>query len=71
MVAGIAAVVKALKPSIQVIGVEPTGANAMVQSLVRGERVTLSRVDSFADGVAIKLPGATGVGRWVGADMGG
>jgi cysteine synthase len=25
MVAGIAAVVKALKPSIQVIGVEPTG----------------------------------------------
>lgn len=30
----------------------------MTQSLVRGERVTLSRVDAFADGVAIKLPGA-------------
>ncbi|EFN54022.1 hypothetical protein CHLNCDRAFT_25383 [Chlorella variabilis] len=58
MIAGIAAIVKALKPSIQVIGVEPTGANAMAQSLVRGERVTLSRVDPFADGVAIKLPGA-------------
>ena len=28
------------------------------QSLVRGERVTLTKVDSFADGVAIKLPGA-------------
>ena len=31
MIAGIAAIVKALKPSIQIIGVEPTGANAMVQ----------------------------------------
>jgi hypothetical protein len=30
----------------------------MTQSLVRGERVTLSKVDAFADGVAIKLPGA-------------
>ncbi|KAI7838609.1 hypothetical protein COHA_007616 [Chlorella ohadii] len=27
-------------------------------SLVRGERVVLSKVDAFADGVAIKLPGA-------------
>ncbi|GAB4818367.1 hypothetical protein N2152v2_005413 [Parachlorella kessleri] len=58
MIAGIAAVVKALKPHIKIIGVEPAGANAMAQSLVRGERVTLSKVDAFADGVAIKLPGA-------------
>ncbi|KAI3431360.1 hypothetical protein D9Q98_004417 [Chlorella vulgaris] len=58
MIAGIAAVAKALKPSIQIIGVEPSGANSMTQSLARGERVTLSRVDAFADGVAIKLPGA-------------
>ena len=29
---------------------EPTGANSMTQSLVRGERVTLSRIDAFADG---------------------
>lgn len=58
LMAGIAAVVKALKPSVKIIGVEPTGANSMTQSLVRGERVTLSRVDPFADGVAIKLVGA-------------
>jgi threonine dehydratase len=38
----------------QVIGVEPVGANAMAISLARGERVTLSRVDAFADGVAVK-----------------
>lgn len=58
MVAGIAAYVKALKPQIKVIGVEPVGANAMAQSLALGERVVLSRVDAFADGVAVKHVGA-------------
>lgn len=38
----------------QVIGVEPSGANAMAMSLEQGRRVTLSRVDAFADGVAVK-----------------
>jgi threonine dehydratase len=42
---------------VQIIGVEPTGANAMAQSLARGERVALSRVDAFADGVAVKQVG--------------
>jgi len=58
LVAGIAAYIKALKPGIKVIGVEPVGANAMAQSLVLGERVTLSKVDTFADGVAVKHVGA-------------
>jgi hypothetical protein len=39
---------------LQIIGVEPSGANAMAQSLQRGERIILSRVDAFADGVAVK-----------------
>lgn len=34
------------------------GANAMAISLQRGERVTLSKVDAFADGVAVKQVGA-------------
>ena len=58
LVAGIAAYIKALKPGIMVVGVEPAGANAMAQSLAWGERVILSRVDSFADGVAVKQVGA-------------
>ena len=33
------------------------GANAMALSLVRGRRVTLSKVDAFADGVAVKQVG--------------
>jgi threonine dehydratase len=58
LVAGIAAFIKALKPGIKIIGVEPIGANAMAQSLARGERVTLTKVDAFADGVAVKYVGA-------------
>uniref|UniRef100_A0A7S3QRM5 Threonine dehydratase n=1 Tax=Dunaliella tertiolecta TaxID=3047 RepID=A0A7S3QRM5_DUNTE len=57
LIAGVAAYVKALKPHVKVIGVEPSGANAMALSLARGERVALSRVDAFADGVAVKQVG--------------
>lgn len=58
LIAGIASFVKALKPHVKVFGVEPTGANAMAISLSRGERVVLSKVDAFADGVAVKQVGA-------------
>lgn len=58
LIAGIAAYIKSVCPSIKIIGVEPVGANAMAQSLALGERVTLSRVDTFADGVAVKQVGA-------------
>ncbi|KAL3161440.1 hypothetical protein ABBQ32_010326 [Trebouxia sp. C0010 RCD-2024] len=58
LIAGIAAYVKALQPDVKVIGVEPSGANAMAISLHRGQRVTLSKVDAFADGVAVKQVGA-------------
>lgn len=58
LIAGIAAYVKVLHPHIQIIGVEPSGANSMAMSLAQGRRVTLSRVDAFADGVAVKHVGA-------------
>ena len=57
LAAGVAAYVKALKPGVKVFGVEPTGANAMAQSLLRGRRLSLRRVDAFADGVAVKQVG--------------
>ncbi|BDA45868.1 Threonine dehydratase [Coccomyxa sp. Obi] len=57
LIAGIAAYVKALRPEVKIIGVEPTGANAMAMSLAAGRRVTLSKVDAFADGVAVKEVG--------------
>lgn len=57
LIAGIAAYVKCLRPEIKVFGVEPVGANAMAISLNKGERCTLSKVDGFADGVAVKTVG--------------
>ena len=57
LIAGVAAYVKRLRPEIKIIGVEPVDADAMSQSLAKGERVTLSQVGLFADGVAVKQVG--------------
>eukprot|EP00286_Rhodomonas_abbreviata_P001893 CAMPEP_0181291300 /NCGR_PEP_ID=MMETSP1101-20121128/1891_1 /TAXON_ID=46948 /ORGANISM="Rhodomonas abbreviata, Strain Caron Lab Isolate" /LENGTH=550 /DNA_ID=CAMNT_0023395677 /DNA_START=352 /DNA_END=2004 /DNA_ORIENTATION=- len=57
LIAGVAAYVKRLRPDIKIIGVEPTGADAMKRSLEAGERVTLDSVDTFADGVAVRMVG--------------
>jgi threonine dehydratase len=58
LIAGIGAYVKALRPAIKVIGVEPREADAMAQSLEAGRRITLDRVGLFADGVAVREVGA-------------
>jgi threonine dehydratase len=57
LVAGIAAVVKSVRPDLRVIGVQPDDADAMCRSLAAGRRVTLDHVGIFADGVAVKQPG--------------
>lgn len=57
LLAGIAAYVKAVKPEIQIIGVEPDDSDAMTRSLAVGERVVLDKVGIFADGVAVKQVG--------------
>ncbi|MBI3952112.1 MAG: threonine ammonia-lyase, biosynthetic [Acidobacteria bacterium] len=57
LVAGVAAYVKRLRPQIKIIGVEPADADAMCRSLQAGERVRLSQVGLFADGVAVKCVG--------------
>ncbi len=57
LIAGIAAYVKALRPEIRIIGVEPHEADAMYQSLEAGRRVVLDRVGIFADGVAVREVG--------------
>lgn len=57
LISGIAAALKAEKPQVKVIGVEPEGASAMTQSLQRGEPVHLDRVDTVADGLAAPFAG--------------
>jgi threonine dehydratase len=57
LIGGIASYIKRLRPSVRVIGVEPTDADAMARSLKAGRRVVLPHVGLFADGVAVKQVG--------------
>jgi len=54
---GVSTLAKLLNPKIKVIGVEPAGANCMQESLKAGEVITLSGVNTIADGTAVKTPG--------------
>ncbi len=54
---GVAAAAKMINPNIIVVGVEPAGANCIQQSLRQGKVVTLSHVNTIADGTAVKTPG--------------
>jgi len=52
LIGGVATAIGLAKPSARVIGVEPTGADAMTRSLAAGEVVHLDHVDTIADGLA-------------------
>lgn len=55
--AGVAAAAKQINPRIQVIGVEPAGANSVEQSLRQGRAVALPHVNTIADAAAVRMPG--------------
>ncbi|TVY12596.1 Mitochondrial threonine dehydratase [Lachnellula arida] len=57
LIAGIGVYVKRIAPHVKIIGVETHDANAMIQSLEKGERVVLKDVGLFADGAAVKNVG--------------
>ncbi|MEM9136654.1 MAG: threonine ammonia-lyase, biosynthetic [Cyanobacteria bacterium P01_F01_bin.42] len=57
LIAGVAAYIKRLRPETKIIGVEPIDADAMSRSLKSSERVQLSQVGLFADGVAVREVG--------------
>ncbi|HEV3484488.1 MAG TPA: threonine ammonia-lyase, biosynthetic [Vicinamibacterales bacterium] len=57
LIAGVASYVKALRPEVKVIGVEPYEADAMYRSLEAGRRIVLDQVGIFADGVAVREVG--------------
>lgn len=54
---GVSTLTKLLNPKIKVIGVEPEGASCMKASFEEGDVVTLSSVNTIADGTAVKTPG--------------
>jgi threonine dehydratase len=55
--AGLGTYLKAKMPAVELIGIEPAGAPAMHQSLAKGERVVLERIDKFVDGAAVQAVG--------------
>lgn len=57
LAAGVATLAKMIRPSIEIIGVEPVGAAAMLHSIQAGHICSLDRIDTIADGVAVKTPG--------------
>ena len=49
---------KSLKPSVKIYGVQSSGAPSMVESLEHHRREILKNVSTIADGIAVKEPGA-------------
>lgn len=57
LISGLAVAAKEHNPKIKVIGVQASGAPAMVQSLASGTGICLPAVSTLADGIAVKQPG--------------
>jgi threonine dehydratase len=53
LMSGVSLVLKELKPAVKVYGCQASGARSMVDSIKQGKAVRLSRVDTFADGIAV------------------
>mmetsp|Transcript_2895 Transcript_2895/g.4367 ORF Transcript_2895/g.4367 Transcript_2895/m.4367 type:complete len:552 (-) Transcript_2895:33-1688(-) len=58
LISGIATYVKAVRPSVKIIGVEASDAASMTESLKVGRPVSLKHVGLFADGAAVRVPGS-------------
>lgn len=57
LIAGLSSVFHHLSPKTKIIGVEPGGAPAMMNSLLQNENTTLTEIDKFVDGAAVQRVG--------------
>lgn len=57
LISGVACAIKHLNPNVKVYGVQSEGAPSMYESLKKGERVTLKKASTIADGIQVKEPG--------------
>jgi threonine dehydratase len=57
LISGMAAYLKAMRPAVQVIGVQASDSDAMAQSVASGHRVELAEVGLFTDGTAVRQVG--------------
>ncbi|MBO5898524.1 MAG: threonine ammonia-lyase [Clostridia bacterium] len=58
LISGVAYAIKQLRPDVKVYGVQAENASAMAQSHQAHKLVSLDRVSTFADGIAVKHPGS-------------
>ncbi len=58
IIAGIATAIKALKPTVKIIGVQAEGCSSIKPSLQAGQPMTAQTAQTIADGIAVKRPGA-------------
>ena len=61
LISGVAAAVKQVAPAVRVVGIEPSGANVVAQSLDAGEALTASGQQSVADGLMPPMTGEINV----------
>ncbi|WP_020531551.1 threonine ammonia-lyase [Flexithrix dorotheae] len=57
LISGVGSYFKQISPETKIIGVEPSGAPAMKESLAKGKVVNLEKIDKFIDGAAVKKVG--------------
>lgn len=57
LIAGVAFTIKQINPSCKVYGVQAAGAPSMKKAIDDGEVETLEKVQTIADGIAVKTPG--------------
>lgn len=57
LIAGVAYTIKQINPNCKVYGVQAAGAPSMKQSIADGKIETLDKVQTIADGIAVKTPG--------------
>ena len=57
LLSGVAFTLKQLKPECRVYGVQAEGAPGMCRAFEEKREVTLEKVSTFADGIAVKTPG--------------
>lgn len=57
LISGVAAYIKAVRPEIQVVGVQMVDSDAMIRSVREGKRIELTDVGLFSDGTAVKRVG--------------
>jgi len=57
LISGVSIYMHAKSKKTEIVGVEPSGAAGMYQSIKMGKVVTLEKIDTFVDGAAVKTVG--------------